>query len=130
MTTQPIALRPRLRDRTVDAIIDERLGRALVNATDTFEARRDAAFAALADPDTTKELARSIRADVLSRLPALLEEFADKVLAAGGHVCWARTAEDARTYVQEVAKRRGATKIVKGKSMLSEEIELNAALVG
>lgn len=128
MTTQPIALTPRLRDRTVTGIADDRLGRALVNATDTFDERRDLAFAAMADPDATKQLARSIRADVLSRLPDLLEQFADKVLAAGGHVCWARTAEEARAYVQAVAQRRGAKKIVKGKSMLSEEIELNHAL--
>ncbi len=130
MTTQPIALTPRLRDRTVNAVIDDRLGRALANAADTFDERREIAFAAMADPTATKTLARSIRADVLSRLPTLLEEFADKVLAAGGHVWWARTAEDARAYVQEIAKHRGATKIVKGKSMLSEEIELNAALEG
>ncbi|MDP1793250.1 MAG: LutB/LldF family L-lactate oxidation iron-sulfur protein [Acidimicrobiales bacterium] len=130
MTTQPIAHTPKLRDRTVGAIADERLGRALVNATDTFDERRDLAFVAMADPSATKELARSIRADVLSRLPELLEQFADKVLAAGGHVCWARTADEARAYVQAVAARRGATKVVKGKSMLSEEIELNAALEG
>jgi L-lactate dehydrogenase complex protein LldF len=128
VTTQPIALTPRLRDRTGTGVVDERLGRALVNATDTFDERRDLAFAAMADPAATKTLARSIRADVLSRLPELLEEFADKVLAAGGHVCWARTAEDARGYVRAVAQRHGATKIVKGKSMLSEEIELNHAL--
>lgn len=128
MTTQPIALTPKLRDRTVDAILDERLGRALVNATDTFEQRRDVAFGAMAEPDAVKQLARAIRADVLSRLPELLGRFADKVLVAGGHVHWARDAADARAYVQSVAQRHNVRKIVKGKSMLSEEIELNAAL--
>ncbi len=128
MTTQPIAITPKLRDRTVRGVVDDRLGRALVNATDTFDERRDLAFAAMADPSATKTLARSIRADVLSRLPELLEQFADKVLASGGHVCWARTAEEARGYVRDVAKKHDAKKIVKGKSMLSEEIELNRSL--
>ncbi|HUR78951.1 MAG TPA: LutB/LldF family L-lactate oxidation iron-sulfur protein [Acidimicrobiales bacterium] len=128
MTTQPIALTPELRDRTAAAVGDTRLGAALANAADTFEQRRAVASAAFVDPDAVKRAARAIRAEVLARLPQLLGELADNVLAAGGHVCWAATAEDARAYVLDVATRRGATKIVKGKSMLSEEIELNPAL--
>ncbi len=128
MTTQPIALTPRLRARTSDAVTDQRLGRALSNAADTFEARREVAAGAFVDQKAVRDVARSIRADVLTRLPELLNELADRVIAAGGHVCWAPTAADATDYVRAVAKRRGATKIVKGKSMLSEEIELNPLL--
>ncbi|MEY2399457.1 MAG: L-lactate dehydrogenase complex protein LldF [Actinomycetota bacterium] len=128
MTTQPIAITPRLRARTTAALGDERLGRALSNAADTFEQRRAIATAAFVDHDQVRNHARSIRADVLSRLPDLLEEFADRVIAAGGHVCWAPTASDATNYVRDVARRRGAKRVVKGKSMLSEEIALNPAL--
>jgi L-lactate dehydrogenase complex protein LldF len=128
MTTQPIAHTPDLRDRTLTAVVDERLGRALANAADTFEERRAVARAAFDDAAAMRLLARSIRADVMSRLPELLGELADNVLAAGGYVCWAPNAEAARDYVRAVARRRGATKIVKGKSMLSEEIDLNPAL--
>ncbi|HVT77044.1 MAG TPA: LutB/LldF family L-lactate oxidation iron-sulfur protein [Acidimicrobiales bacterium] len=128
MTAQPIASTPDLRDRTVTAIADARLGRALANAADTFEERRGAARAAFTDAAAVRETARAIRADVLRRLPALLDQLADNVLAAGGHVCWAPDAEAARAYVRDVARRRGSKKIVKGKSMLSEEIELNPAL--
>lgn len=128
MTTQPIALTPKLRDRTATAITDERLGRALSNAADTFEDRRATAREAFEDAPGVRDLARSIRADVLSRLPDLLAELADNVLALGGYVHWAPTAEDATDYVREVAKRRDAKKIVKGKSMLSEEIGLNPLL--
>ena len=128
MTTQPIVLTPKLRERTATATTDARLGRALANAADTFEERRETANAAFADLPAVRDLARSIRADVLSRLPELLEELADKVLALGGHVYWAGTAQDATNYVRDVAKRHDAKKIVKGKSMLSEEIELNPLL--
>ncbi len=128
MTTQPIALVPSLRDRTTSALIDSRLHAALANAADTFESRREAASEAFADPAAVTAHARAIRADVLRRLPDLLAKLADGVIGAGGHVCWAATAEDARAYVCDVARRRGATKIVKGKSMLSEEVELNPAL--
>ena len=51
----------------------------------------------------SSEQARAIRADVLANLPALLEQLADNVIAAGGHVCWAATAEDAN---QLRARRR------------------------
>lgn len=128
MTTQPIALTPDLRDRTRAALADARLGTALANAADTFEDRRELAAAAFVDQDAVKAEARAIRADVLARLPDLLSQLADRVLVAGGSVCWAPTAADARQYVLDVAARRGARKIVKGKSMLSEEIELNPAL--
>jgi L-lactate dehydrogenase complex protein LldF len=128
VTTQPIALVSELRARTAAAVTDTRLGKALANAADTFEERRTSASAAFEDPAAVSAHARAIRADVLARLPDLLNELADRVLAAGGHVCWAATAEEARTYVRDVARRRGARKIVKGKSMLSEEIDLNPAL--
>ena len=48
-----------------------------------------------------------MKADVLQRLPDLLEQFADRVLAEGGHVCWAPTAADATRYVTGVAVRAG-----------------------
>src|SRR5207247_1198719 len=38
------------------------------------------------------------------------------------------TAEDASAYVADVCRRRGAKLVAKAKSMLSEEIQLNAAL--
>jgi L-lactate dehydrogenase complex protein LldF len=128
MTTQPIARTPDLRDRTLTAVVDERLGRALANAADTFEERRGIARAAFDDADAMRALARSIRADVMSRLPRLLGQLADNVIAAGGYVCWAPDAQSARDYVRDVARRHNAKGIVKGKSMLSEEIELNPAL--
>ncbi|MEY2470245.1 MAG: L-lactate dehydrogenase complex protein LldF, partial [Actinomycetota bacterium] len=128
MTTQPIARTPGLRDRTAAAVIDARLGVALANAADTFEERRATAASAFVDQDDVKRAARAIRADVHGRLPQQLEQLADNEHAAGGHVCWAPTAADAREYVLDVARRHNATKIVKGKSMLSEEIELNPAL--
>ncbi|MEY2468990.1 MAG: L-lactate dehydrogenase complex protein LldF [Actinomycetota bacterium] len=128
MTTQPIELVPKLRSRTATAVTDERLGRALANAADTFEERRELAADAFVDQAAVKQQARAIRADVLANLPDLLVQLADNVLAAGGHVCWAATADDANQYVRDVIRRRGATRVVKGKSMLSEEIGLNPVL--
>jgi len=43
-------------------------------------------------------------------------------------VCWAPTAQDARSYVVDVVRRHGATRVAKSKSMATEEIDLNPAL--
>jgi L-lactate dehydrogenase complex protein LldF len=94
-------------------------------AVDRFVSHRAEAFAGLEDGDDLRRAARAVKADVLARLPDLLEQFADQVLASGGHVCWAPTAEDARRYVTQVA---GGGKVVKTKSMATEEIGLNEAL--
>lgn len=46
----------------------------------------------------------------------------------GGHVYFAKTAEDATRYICNVAKQKNAKKIVKSKSMVTEEIGMNKAL--
>ena len=46
----------------------------------------------------------------------------------GGHVHWAATPEEARQIILKLARDRGAKKVTKGKSMISEEIDLNQAL--
>jgi alpha-L-rhamnosidase len=57
-----------------------------------------------------------------------LEQFSTSVERHGGHVHWAETGADACAIIVELAKRAGAREVVKGKSMVSEEIELNHAL--
>ena len=46
----------------------------------------------------------------------------------GGHVYFAKTAEDATRYICNVAKQKNAKKIVKSKSMVTEEIGMNKTL--
>ena len=117
-----------LRERSAIAVVDEQLQGALENATDRFANQKAVGTAAVANWDELRTAARSIRAQVLARLPEVLEELADKIEARGGHVHWADDAEDARNYVLEVAKRHDAKLVVKSKSMASEEIHLNDAL--
>src|SRR2546429_4792049 len=50
------------------------------------------------------------------------------VRGLGGHVYWADTAEDARRIVTDIARKSGARRIVKSKSMTTEEVHLNPAL--
>ena len=67
---------------------------------------------------------------VLARLPELLEQFEAKLTARGGQVRWAADAAEARAHVLEIVRRRNVHKVVKAKSMTTEEIGLNEALEG
>ena len=82
----------------------------------------------MVDWEEWRERARQIRADAVSHLPELLEQLEERVTAAGGVVHHAATGEDASRLVVEICRERAATKVVKGKSMTSEEIGLNEAL--
>ena len=79
----------------------------------------------LPDADGWRDHARRIRAHTLSRLDHYLDQFVAAVEARGGHVYYARTADDAVKYVRDLARARGLKQAVKSKSMISEEIELN-----
>src|SRR4051812_36255181 len=117
-----------LRERAAKAVADDHLQGALQAATDRFSRGCDSAAGAVSNYEELRAAARYIRADVLSRLPDILGELADKLEARGGHVCWAATADEANAYVADVMRRRNAKLVVKGKSMASEEIHLNDML--
>ncbi|MDQ6823860.1 MAG: lactate utilization protein [Candidatus Eremiobacteraeota bacterium] len=72
--------------------------------------------------------AHAIKKFAIENLDRLLLEFEQSFCARGGTVLWASTREDAAAHVLDICRRHGATSVVKGKSMLSEEIELNATL--
>ncbi|HEX5366691.1 MAG TPA: LutB/LldF family L-lactate oxidation iron-sulfur protein [Acidimicrobiales bacterium] len=117
-----------LRQRTATAVADDRLRANVAAAVDRFATHRQERLAELDGPDDLRRAARAVKQQVVADLPDLLERFADRVLAAGGHVCWAATAGDARRYVVDVVDRAGAARVAKSKSMVSEEIDLNPAL--
>jgi L-lactate dehydrogenase complex protein LldF len=117
-----------LRQRTAAAVADSRLRTNVARAVDRFASHRTTGLAELDDADGLRRAARAAKQQVLADLPDLLERFADQVLARGGNVCWAPTAEDARRYVVGVVEAAGTTRVAKSKSMATEEIDLNAAL--
>jgi L-lactate dehydrogenase complex protein LldF len=117
-----------LRERTVTALSDDRLRSNVTRAVDRFATHRSSALAELDDPDGLRRAARGVRQQVLARLPELLEGFADAAMARGAHVYWASTAVEARDYVARVVQAHDAQRVIKSKSMVTEEIELNGAL--
>ena len=69
-----------------------------------------------------------VRRHTVAHLDHYLEQFAANVERRGGSVFCAADAAEAREYVAELARRKGARLIVKSKSMVTEEIGLNPAL--
>lgn len=110
------------------ALADTRLQSALKHLKEGFQVKRADALAGLADVEGLREAARAIRAHALSHLDELLVQFEERVTANGGHVHWARDAAEAREIITRILNERGARAVTKGKSMVSEEIELNAHL--
>jgi L-lactate dehydrogenase complex protein LldF len=69
-----------------------------------------------------------IRKYSLSKLPDLLLQLEANLQRNGIHVHWAETPEEACNIIIDITKRANGKLVVKGKSMVSEEIELNHAL--
>jgi L-lactate dehydrogenase complex protein LldF len=78
--------------------------------------------------DAERDLARKIKQEAIGRLDQLLIELKERLEANGFKVFVAADARMARDYIIELARAQGVKRAVKGKSMTTEEIELNPAL--
>lgn len=97
---------------------------ALIHREEVVEPLGDAYWESL------RQAAHDLRLHAITHLDTYLPLLEDNVTKAGGVVHWANDAADARRIVQEIAAARGVQRIVKVKSMATEEIELNHALQG
>jgi len=104
------------------------LQKALVGLQDRFGRGTAEAYRRLPEGPDLRLKAHEIREKAIANLDVLLEALADKIRANGGHVHFAETARDAVDYALAVARRNRVRLVVKGKSMVSEEIGLNAAM--
>lgn len=89
---------------------------------------RNQAFAEFPVMEEIRDRARAIRLSSLANLDRLLAEFAERAELAGAVVHFAADAAEANSIVGTILEQSGARLVAKGKSMLSEEIELNTHL--
>ena len=89
---------------------------------------RIAAAAAFPQMEEMRDRARSIRAEVIGNLDRHLATFADAAERAGSTVFFASDAADARKYIVDLAQKERVTRAVKVKSMVTEEVGINAGL--
>lgn len=119
---------PAFKDNARHALADPNLQKALKHVEKGFIDKRRAAADALPEFERLRDAARDIKNHTLAHLDLYLEAYERKVTAAGGHVHWAETAEDARRIVLDLCRRLDAKTVTKGKSMIAEEIGLNEHL--
>jgi L-lactate dehydrogenase complex protein LldF len=111
------------------ATADRELRRKLEKATGhhlDLVAERRAEFPAFDDERAT---ARHIKEEAIQHLDELLVDLKQRLEKNGCKVFVAAEAAEARDYIVGVARDCGARRVVKGKSMTTEEIELNPALL-
>lgn len=90
----------------------------------THEKRTKLLYDHFDDPDLLRRRAGEIKQHVVENLDTYLPAVEEKLKANGAQVHWAATAEAACAAVLKIMQARGATKMVKAKTMVSEEIEL------
>ncbi len=110
------------------ALADRQLQWAMTETGPRFIEKRAKARAALPEFDALRDQARDIKDHVLAHLDLYLDHYEQKVVETGGQVHWAATPDDARQAIIGICRHHGAKLVTKGKSMISEEIDLNAAL--
>jgi len=74
--------------------------------------------------DELRRLAGAVKQHTVEHLDRYLEQAEAMLKANGAHVHWAADGEEANRIVLEIMQRRGAKRLVKAKSMVSEETEL------
>jgi L-lactate dehydrogenase complex protein LldF len=110
------------------ALKDPQLRRNLAHATTTIRDKSGRVIAELPDWPQLRDAGSAIKADVMARLPELLEQLESKVIEAGGIVHWAADANEANRIVTELVRATGEQRVIKVKSMATQEIGLNEAL--
>lgn len=115
-------------ERVNQGIQDSFMRGAVVGAQERMGTRRLDATIELGNWEEWRKHGEEIRKHVLDHLDYYLEQLSENVAKRGGHVFFAQTAEQANEYIRGVIKEKNAKKVVKAKSMVTEEIHLNQCL--
>lgn len=91
--------------------------------------KRDRQAASLPEWEQLRQLASQIKMHTITHLDNYLEQFADRAEANGAIVHWAKDAHEHNEIIYALLRERQVEKLVKSKSMLTEECRLNPYLI-
>ncbi|HEY5314313.1 MAG TPA: LUD domain-containing protein, partial [Pirellulales bacterium] len=91
-------------------------------------AKRDKAAQSLLEWESLRETAGRIKTDVIAHLADYLEQFEQNATRLGARVYWARDAAEHNQIVLGILQGHAVRRVVKSKSMLTEECHLNPFL--
>jgi len=114
--------------RIHDALDNQQARSNFRSAMTGVMANRQRQFPDDASLQMRRQIASDIRADALRRLPRLLRQLEQKLGENGIEVHWAQNAEEANQAIACILAKNHVQKVVKGKSMVTEEIGMNEYL--
>ena len=116
------------KSRAGEKLADKRLQQTLKKFAGKFVNARAQAITELDDFEGTRDAAVERRMRAIENLDVWLATFEKEAIRRGATVLYAETAEDAAKLVVTIAKKHDVKKVIKSKSMVSEEMQLNRAL--
>lgn len=115
-------------ERVHEGVHDDFKRQAVVTAQGRFRTGYRTAAEDLGDWEEWRKLGEEIRTHTINHLDYYLDQLSREVANRGGKVFFAKDAREAKEYIQNVVKQKEKKKVVKSKSMVTEEIGLNEAL--
>ena len=112
-----------------DALGNPNLAGALGRFYEAYPISRAKAYQGI-DFEAVRKRIAEIKGDAAGRFPELVARFTKEAQARGAKVVVLKSPEAVCNYIVELARDKGVKKIVKSKSMASEEVHLNKALIG
>ncbi|HTK11485.1 MAG TPA: LutB/LldF family L-lactate oxidation iron-sulfur protein [Ktedonobacteraceae bacterium] len=119
---------PTFQSTARQALGNAQLRRNMYKATHTIRDKRERVVAEMPDWEDLREAGRALKERVLRHLDSYLLELEASVQRAGGHVHWARDAQEASALVAQIVEVHGAREVIKIKSLTTDEIGLNNEL--
>ncbi len=110
------------------ALADEQLRRNLKRAATTIRRKRALVAGEMSDWEELRRAGRAIKEEALGNLDHYLGLLEESVTRAGGVVHWAADAREANRIIGDLIEKEKAEKVVKVKSITTDEIGLNRAL--
>ena len=117
-----------LREEISEKLRDETLRDALGRFSEAYPIARAKAYENAGDIETLRDALRQMKIDTVARLEEVADRFEAEATKRGVKVFRAKDGDDLKTYLVNLCKGNGVKKIVKSKSMATEEIHLNPYL--
>lgn len=111
-----------------DKLNDQVLRGALGRFAEAYPVARAKAYENVEDVDALREQFRQMKVDTVNNIDAIADQFEASVTKRGGKVFRAKDGDAVKQYLIDLCKKTNVKRIVKSKSMASEEIHLNHAL--
>jgi len=125
METTPVKIKKYIRS----ALKDPQMRTAVKKAAETAVQSRQKCVDEIPYWEDLRLKTHSIKKDVMEHLDQYLETFESRCMENGIQVHWAVDSEEARSIILDIAKKNSVKKIVKSKSLTTEEIHLNPSLI-